>query len=295
MEISIPWIIALVVVLITFLILRYRKRAQEYQKQLEELIEEENKEEERLTEKSFRESLKREAANLDDEVHTDSYLEATLGYNPMDNETIDHFRPIKKKTNCLFARSAKVWGSKIWDDQLSLEDNVTNSLASLALFMKLAKGLHLDGFVFEIPGRDFNRNVHTFGDAVRRICFTINPHAMTRSYIDKKGWYFEIGKESIFLTTFSSCYNSNSSRYTYGVNSGFLLLQPEFSFAWKDIGFDTATTNWDDPQTMRDKIRVEFKKNGQEYEIPNTIHYPASHHVVKPMNLGDPVVEWWKQ
>jgi hypothetical protein len=85
-----------------------------------------------------------------------------------------------------------------------------------------------------------------------------------------QGWYFEFGGESIFVTTFAPCYKSDSSRYCFLEDNGdpsscFILLQPELSFAKKNIGEETPDTNWDDPQTIRDKIRCEFKKHGRSY------------------------------
>jgi len=116
---------------------------------------------------------------------------------------------------------------------------------------------------------------------------------LEKSYVGKRGWYFEYLNEPIFVTTFSPSYPSDNARYAYGCSSGFVLLQPEFSFAWKDIGNDTPDTNWDNPQTVRDKIRCEFKKHGQLYDIPPTIYYPTAAGIVPPLKLGMPVVEWW--
>lgn len=73
-----------------------------------------------------------------------------------------------------------------------------------------------------------------------------------------------------------------------------MLLQPEYSFAWHDIGNDAPDTQWNNPQTMRDKIRVEFKKAGRPYEIPPTIFYSPALYIVKPLELGAPTLDWWK-
>jgi hypothetical protein len=70
-------------------------------------------------------------------------------------------------------------------------------------------------------------------------------------------------------------------------------MQPEYAFAWRNLEADTPHTNWTNPQTTRDKIRCEFKNNGREYTIPNTIYNPMAHDIVQPLHRGEPVVEWW--
>jgi hypothetical protein len=117
---------------------------------------------------------------------------------------------------------------------------------------------------------------------------------MKKSYIGKRGWWFEFDRESFFVTTFAPCYPSTHSRYAFGVKDrSYVLFQPEFSFAWHNIGDDTPHTKWDNPVTIRDKIRVEYKQNGRAYEVPPTIYYSPALYMVDPVNKGDPGIEWW--
>lgn len=190
------------------------------------------------------------------------------------------------------------------------------------MFTCAAQGLHLDGFLFEvrytapkcphllskshilvlhqIPGKEFGETVEQFGEAVRRLLCVISQNdpqgvdCMKKSYIGKRGWWFEFDGESFFVTTFAPCYPSAHSRHAFGITDrSFVLFQPEFSFAWHDIGDDTPETNWGAPETIRDKIRVEYKKHNREYEIPSTIYYSPAQYIVDPINKGDPRIEWW--
>ncbi len=84
-------------------------------------------------------------------------------------------------------------------------------------------------------------------------------------------------------------------RYSFGVESSFVLLQPMYSFAIHNISPDTPHTNWEHPVTERDNIRVDYKANNRGYLIRDTIMYPMAHDIVKPLIEGpDNVVEWWK-
>ena len=117
---------------------------------------------------------------------------------------------------------------------------------------------------------------------------------MNKSYLSKVGWSFEFNGVPIFVTTFAPCYPSNHARFVFGATEAFVLFQPMYSFAIHDIGDDTPHTNWDNPVTVRDKIRVAFKENNRAYYIRDTIYYPAAHDIVKPLKegVGD-LVEWW--
>ena len=167
-------------------------------------------------------------------------------------------------------------------------------------FLMVGPTLHLDGFVFALPGDQFGQEVNRFGQVVRRVlkCISDNDpkgfHCMNKSYVSKIGWSFEFDGIPIFVTTFAPCYPSNHARYTFGASEAFILLQPMYSFAIHDIGPDTPHTNWDSPVSVRDKIRVAFKENGRAYHVRDTIYYPAAHDIVKPLKegVGD-LVEWW--
>ena len=87
----------------------------------------------------------------------------------------------------------------------------------------------------------------------------------------------------------------NHPRYTFGVKNCYILFQPEVSFAIHDLPNDTPITNWDTPVTVRDKIRVGYKTAGRGYHIRDTIHYPMSHDMIRPLNNNseNEVIEWW--
>ena len=136
------------------------------------------------------------------------------------------------------------------------------SIPALIKFLILGPSLHLDGFLFELPGDEFGYDIDQFGQGVRRVLTCISDHdpaghhCMNKSYVSLKGWSFEFDNVPIFVTTFAPCYPENHSRYAFGAENGFILLQPMYSFAIHDIGPDTPHTNWDNPTTIRDKIRT---------------------------------------
>ncbi|XP_064385213.1 uncharacterized protein LOC135334087 [Halichondria panicea] len=211
-----------------------------------------------------------------------------------------NFDIIQQNTHCTFAKRAMLWGSRDYDTSMSLEQNVMRSLPALTKLLIVGDSLHLDGFLIELPGSQFGATVEEFGQGVRRVlkCISdhdpISFHCMNKSYLGKVGWSFEYGGVPIFVTTFAPCYPENHSRYAFGSENSYILLQPMYSFAIHDIGDDTPLTNWDEPKTVRDKIRCAYKENNRGYYIRDTVVYPAAHDVVKPLKEGPGhVIEWW--
>ena len=72
----------------------------------------------------------------------------------------------------------------------------------------------------------------------------------------------------MFLTTFAPFYPKDHSRHQYGAggsSTGWVLFQPEFSFAAKNVSCGHEPTNWSNPQSERDRVRASFAAGGQNY------------------------------
>ena len=67
-------------------------------------------------------------------------------------------------------------------------------------------------------------------------------------------------------------------------------MQPEVSFAIKNLSNNTSITNWENPKTDRDRIRVSFKNKGKEYSIKSC---SMAYEMIKPMKEDEPIIKWW--
>ncbi|XP_013402725.1 uncharacterized protein LOC106168264 [Lingula anatina] len=219
-------------------------------------------------------------------------------YDAEDVDSLANFETLKMNTECIFAKKARLWGSPKWNYDLSIEHNIYQSVPTFLKFTCLCEPLGLDGFVYELPG-DYGKDVQTFGQAVRRVLTTISDHdpsgvhCMKQSFIAKRGWVFQFNKITFFVTTFAPCYPDNHSRYAFDSDHAYILLQPEISFAQHDLPSDTPVTNWGNPKTVRDRIRVAFRDAGREYKIRDTIYFPTVLEIVKPIESNGPDVKWW--
>ena len=95
----------------------------------------------------------------------------------------------------------------------------------------------------------------------------MNHSCMRRSYIGKFGWWFEYEHDFVFITTFAPVYPKGHSRHQYDAprNSCFVLFQPEFSFARRNISCGHESTQWANPKSERDVVRVAFLDKAQNY------------------------------
>eukprot|EP01080_Neovahlkampfia_damariscottae_P007203 gene7203-11519_t len=226
-----------------------------------------------------------------------------FSYDPLNCFALQKFKPIKSNTECIFAKSSKVWGSNNYDVNLSLEENILSSIPMLIKFFSIYHDPNdfLDGFIFEIKGDKYGDTVENFAKTVANVLKIISENdpsqknCIANPNVSKKGWHFEFNSIMIFVTTFAPCYPKTNARYAFGVkDSCFILLQPYESFSYHELSPDTPHTNWDNPKTERDKIRIAFKDSGRQYFIPESVYYPTAEHIVKPeIEKGD-FVNWWK-
>ncbi|ELU13897.1 hypothetical protein CAPTEDRAFT_202541 [Capitella teleta] len=209
-----------------------------------------------------------------------------------------NFEPLKAQSQCLFARKAKLWGSRVWKNDRSLGENTFRNLATLVQFTVVAPSIGLQGFLFELP-ENFGSSLQIFSNAVLHVLSTISSYdptgvnCMADPNIETPKWVFQFNKVTFFVTSFAPFYPPSHPRHSFGCKFCYILLQPEFSFAQLDIPFDTPETQWDNPKSVRDRTRVAFRDAGRPYHVRDTVSYPMVHDVVRGMNDHE-VVRWWK-
>ncbi|CAF3783557.1 unnamed protein product [Adineta steineri] len=223
--------------------------------------------------------------------------------NASQSSSFHEFHRIQNKSDCIFAKRARCWNAPHWLDNISIEDNCERLLPSFILFCAFVKETSIDGYVIEIPHNDLTITLEDFGQVFKQILRFLSDHDPAKRHcmsvspkrIGEKGWVFEFDRITFFLTTFTPHYPETHPRYAHGSKKYcHILFQPELSFLRHNLPDDTPETNWTQPITSRDKIRVAFREHGREYPIRPTIYYPPSHDMIRPLsNDLDDVIEWW--
>lgn len=256
-------------------------------------------------------------------LHEKTSLSVSNDENQLSGQVIDHakqvlfdhhlqssqsssfheFHLIQNKSDCIFAKRARCWGSPSWIADLSIDDNCDRLLPSFILFCSFVKETAIDGYVIEIPHNHLTTNIEDFGRVFQKILRYLSDHDpakrhcmnVSSSRIAQSNWVFEFDRVTFFITTFAPHYSESHPRYSHGCRHYcHILFQPEISFLRHELPDDTPETNWSHPTTSRDKIRVAFRDHGREYPIRPTIYYPQAHDMIRPLSndLND-IVEWW--
>jgi hypothetical protein len=72
-------------------------------------------------------------------------------YDAETTDSLRDFERIKSRTECIFAKRAKIWGSPNWNKTLSLDENIFRMLPTFLKFVICCETVDLDGFVIQLP------------------------------------------------------------------------------------------------------------------------------------------------
>lgn len=237
----------------------------------------------------------------------------SLHYDPFRCGSLERFKTCKDTSPCLFAREAKLWGSSEFDRQSTLEQNILLIMPALLKYVTIVdEGANIDGFLIELRGAQYCRDLKSFSAAVREVLGTVSRcdpsglDCIRMASIVSPAWHFSFCTVPIFVTVFAPLYGPHSSRYMGPLtddnkDSCFILMQPEESFHRHKIGKDRAETCWDKPRSIRDKIRASFRHHSRDYFIPLTTSYAvAMHYLPHPENnssteLHCPLIHFWRK
>ena len=207
---------------------------------------------------------------IEDEDNNETKFKCDFEY-PKDiiPDSLEHFKEIQMKSNCLFAKRANLRGNiSQWNTNLSIEDNVQILLPELQSFIAQSVDEKLDGFLLEMPSDEFASTVQQFEDFTIQLVQLFENLSCSEKMANTSAWYFNIFNSLCFVTSFAPCYPNTSSRFTFNCipQSCFILIQPTSSFErFKIISKDTITQPGDQPPKIVSKIRENFLNNGRTY------------------------------
>jgi hypothetical protein len=193
----------------------------------------------------------------------------------------------------MFAAPARLVGLPEWRAEARIEEYLKGHIAALESLCSTAGDSEIDGIVLEAPGA-FGRSVGDLADFVGEVVRTIvaNDPAGGKCLdepIEQPGWWLTFAGLELFVLAFAPCYPRSHSRWSEGVDSVFLLIQPRSSFARRRrAGRDTLG------QGVRRSIRRRFADRGMDYDVTLAESAIEAHQFVKPMVVGDPPVRWWE-
>jgi len=225
-------------------------------------------------------------------------------FHPSDAPTLRSFEVIQKKTACPYAKAARLWGGPSWDRDQNIDYNVRKIVIHLERFVYLQRWETLDGFVIGISDDRLVGNVEDLSKTLRLILRKLNElDRFKASLFDRevksKEWHFEFMGTLMFLIVFSPLYDHESPRETYGEKSTFIMVQPQQSFvdnkALRDRERSENRSVLVETFSQRfANIRKRFAEVGKPYDSPIMAAPFEAPRYLKPLKVGDPEIEWWK-
>ena len=208
--------------------------------------------------------------------------------------TQEFFSNIIDSTHCPFANKGTLNYGSLWPKQLELEMQIRIWNQEMTMFTDSVPTKNPDGFVIGAVGKQAPSTLHELTLFIRYVLNNLTimsrGYHLTEKEVEENRWQFCFKGIRMFLVVMSSVYPRANSRYSPAPNSVFMFFQPE-------VAFNTFIPHSEnDPKTQRLKevIRRKFVCAGQEYDIDIVTNPSEASKYVKPLNLGEPVIKWWK-
>jgi hypothetical protein len=207
---------------------------------------------------------------------------------------LERFAPIRNGTHCIYAPSSRLWGGPAYDPALTAEENLAATLPVLCDFLDRARTDRLDGFVIELADRRFGADVPSLARSTHAVLRHLSDHDPAGEHpldaeIETVSWCFSFGAEPIFVNTFAPCYPPAHSRYAFGSQSTYILLQPRHSFGRVLRPGETVL-----PPAVRQRIRDAYAGHDRGYDPHISSNPYEAWRIVRPLGSGDPEVRWWE-
>ncbi|UGQ15272.1 YqcI/YcgG family protein [Yinghuangia sp. ASG 101] len=203
------------------------------------------------------------------------------------------FAAVARGTHCVYAPSSRLWGSPAWDPAGTAHDNLDATLPVLCDFVDRSRAEQLDGFVIELAGPRFGRDVPSLARSTHAVLRHLSDHdpAGERSLdreIETLPWCFAFGGEPMFVNTFAPCYPPAHSRHAFGAEHTYVVLQPRHSFGRVLRPGETVL-----PPAVRERIRADYARHDRAYDPRISSHPHEAWRVVRPL-AGTRPVRWWE-
>lgn len=213
---------------------------------------------------------------------------------PGEAPCLRRFAPVRSATHCVYAPSSRLWGSPEWDHDRTPEENLGAMLPVLCDFIDQARAASLDGFVIELPEPRFGTTVDALAQTTHAVLKFLSDHDPADGHtmaaeIETVSWCFCFGGELFFVNTFGPCYPAEHSRYAFGADASYVLLQPRHSFGRVLRPGETVL-----PAVVRERIRRDYDRHDRGYDPHISSNPCEAWRVVRPLGADDPVVRWWE-
>lgn len=163
-----------------------------------------------------------------------------------------------------------------------------------ALRPKIARLDHeeIDMVAVEINHPELVADLGSFTEAVRHFIAGLHggeSYARGELSTDEAGWLLVVDGVRLFGLTFAPFYEKNHPRHS-PTGSAFIVIQ--FLFSFRKIRMSGLSRAG--KRRLSDRVRVAFETAGVPYFAYITQDLPEALKMIKPLQMGDPPIRWWR-
>lgn len=202
------------------------------------------------------------------------------------------FEAIQSCTNCVFAPTSAILVSELPVSDDPFFHAALRGAINAFRTSSWQEGA-LDGWVLALPDSE--------GSTIQRLAATLNNllralAAVTGDYddcfavpIEHPNWHYQLFGSPVHVLAFGSCYRESSSRYSFGAEGTYLLLQPDQAFERRvPAGAQSI------PAATLETIAARYAAAGRPYDVGLSRLPFQAYKFIKPLETGEPVVRWWE-
>ncbi|WP_236793802.1 hypothetical protein [Amycolatopsis sp. GM8] len=147
-----------------------------------------------------------------------------------------------------------------------------------------------DALIVAIHFSELGKTIDDHARLFRRLLNLVSDHEIAGNILTP-GWQLQIHRTRVFATLFSPLYPARNPRSIQKGTYGYVMLQPEHSFHKL-----LPRNRLEEHQRVHIKhtIREAFDRSGKPYDALDRQPPTEAQKYVKPLHLGDPMIEWWK-
>ena len=209
-------------------------------------------------------------------------------------EVNSNFQKLFINTLCPFAKDAQFWLSPVWIKGSPFKENCSKITDSFQTFIAEGISQGFDAFIVEIVEENSIYSLSSWSNFLFHFLEAVHKsdrHSQRffTDNIENMSWDFTYEGHRFFIPTFAPFYRSNHSRYSHAEHSAFIMFQPDSAF--DKVGINSRTAN---RKELSEKVQSVFRQKGIDYDIKLVRGSLKAHRFIKPLEVGDLPIEWWK-
>jgi hypothetical protein len=204
------------------------------------------------------------------------------------------FAKLISNTACPFAKGAQVFYAPSWDINAGMEQNLAAVVSSFIKFFESEKVTMYDLFVCEVREKVIVSSIVNIAGYLNKLLNEIHKtdHLAVTNIsegIEKMDWDFYYLNTPFFVAVFGPMYQKNHPRFSFSNDTAFVMFQPDSTFDRYNINSQSESRS-----TITSRVMTLFETQGFDYNVKLVSGSPKAIRFLKPIDLNDQPIEWWK-